>query len=80
MSSQEQIAKEKAKKEEVAKEFKGKFELIQSTPATKMVKLITQSCCGCGCSDIWIQREVPYDSNLKNGDRVDCLKKGDKTL
>lgn len=50
--------------------FKEKFEAIASTPATRTVRLYAQSCCGCGCSDIEIERTVAYDSPLQNGDRI----------
>ena len=36
----------------------------------RTVKLITQSCCGCGCHDIEISRVVDANSPLQNGDRV----------
>jgi len=51
---------------------------IEKQPATRVVRLVYKSCCGCGCSDIDITREVPYDSPLKNGDRIKKLEKNDK--
>lgn len=47
---------------------KSELENIQKTPKTRVVILNSQSCCGCGCSDIKVKRTVPYDSPLKDGD------------
>ncbi len=58
--------------------IKERFEAISSQPATRTVNLITQSCCGCGCSDVDITRVVPFDSPLNNGDRVGKILEGDR--
>lgn len=68
------------KKSGIFNNLKEKFEKISSQPATREVKLIYQSCCGCGCHDTTVVRTVPYDSSLKNGDRISSLEKGDKQL
>ena len=47
-------------------------------PETRRVRLVYKSCCGCGCSDTNVYRTVPYDSNLKDGDRIKALEPGDK--
>jgi hypothetical protein len=39
-------------------------------PATRTVKLVYEYCCGCGCWDLKIKRIVPFDSKLKDGDRI----------
>lgn len=39
-------------------------------PKTRVVRLKSQSCCGCGCSDVTVIREVNYDSPLKDGDYI----------
>ena len=36
----------------------------------RKVILVSQSCCGCGCSDIELERVVDNDSPLKSGDRI----------
>jgi hypothetical protein len=60
--------------------FKEKFEAISSTPATRTVRLLAKSCCGCGCSDVNIERTVPYDSPLQNGDRVSEIERSDNVI
>lgn len=49
-------------------------------PAIRRVKLIYSSCCGCGCYDQEIERSVPFDSSLQDGDRVEGFEKDDKVL
>ena len=39
-------------------------------PQTRIVRLVVGEECGCGGVDIDIDREVPYDSPLQDGDRV----------
>lgn len=39
-------------------------------PKTRVVKLRSQSCCGCGCDDVTVVREVAYDSPLQDGDYI----------
>ncbi len=41
-----------------------------ANPQTRIVRLVVGEECGCGGVDIDIDREVPYDSPLQNGDRV----------
>ena len=60
--------------------IKQKFEEIQTTPVTREVTLKYKSCCGCGCSDVSVQRTVPYDSPLQNGDRISELGPNDKMI
>jgi hypothetical protein len=60
--------------------MKEKFEAISSTPVTREVILKYKSCCGCGCSDVDVQRTVPYDSPLQSGDRIDNVERNDKML
>lgn len=62
------------------KDFIKKLQEISKTPATRMVRLVTKSCCGCGCTDINIIREVPYDSPLQDGDYTKDLRKGDREV
>lgn len=49
-------------------------------PKDRKVTLIYKSCCGCGCSDVRLERVVPYDSPLKNGDRVKTYENSDKVI
>ena len=44
-----------------------------SIPPTRIVNLVFNSCCGCGCSDIKVMREVEYDSPLQDGHRIEEL-------
>lgn len=54
---------------------------IQELPSTRTVILKYGSSCGCGGNSmVDIMREVPYDSNLRDGDRIYELKKGDVEL
>lgn len=65
----------------VVSALKKEFEEVQATPLTRNVILITESCCGCGCHDIKIQRTVPYNSPLKDGDKMKGgFQKGDKQV
>ena len=67
------------KKDKVAN-ITSNFETLKNTPTTRTVKLIYTSCCGCGCSDITISREVSFDSTLRDGDRVEKLERTDKQI
>jgi hypothetical protein len=61
--------------------LKEQFEAVkekQITPLTRVVTLLYKSCCGCGCSTEEIVRTVPYDSDLKDGDRIKSMERGDK--
>lgn len=60
--------------------LKDQFAKEKNTPLTRKVILVTESCCGCGCSDVRIKRVVPYDSPLKDGDRVDSIENGDRPI
>jgi hypothetical protein len=60
--------------------FAEKLNAISSTPATRKVRLVTQSCCGCGCSDVDIERTVPYNSPLNDGDRVSKIEDTDTVI
>lgn len=48
-------------------------------PATRRVRLRYRSCCGCGCDWISLYREVPWDSDLKDGDKTEQFLSTDKT-
>lgn len=60
--------------------LKEKLEEIRDTPLTRKVMLRLKACCGCGCSEEKIIREVPYDSSLKDGDIVNQLHKSDEWI
>jgi hypothetical protein len=69
-------AVEQAKKNSLDK-LKGDFEEVKKQPTHRIVRLVYKNCCGCGCLDVDVKRIVPYDSELKNGDRITKLEKGD---
>lgn len=69
----------------VPEELKEKFKEVTNNStvnidSTRLVTLIARSCCGCGCSNINISREVPMDSPLQDGDFVTDYHKSDKVL
>ena len=81
MSNQIQIEKKSSSSSSKSNTaIKQKFEEIQTTPVTREVTLKYRSCCGCGCSDVSVQRTVPYDSPLQNGDRISELGPNDKMI
>lgn len=54
-------------------------DIVAETPATvvtaadqltRVVKLIYESCCGCGCRDVTVSRRVQWDSPLQDGDFI----------
>lgn len=47
---------------------------------TRIVKLQIRTCCGCGCRNDDLEREVSIDSNLKDGDFVTKYLPGDIRL
>ena len=51
------------------------FEEIKNktTPQKRMVTLIYKTCCGCGCNETKVYREVDFDSGLKDGDEINDL-------
>lgn len=57
--------------------LKEKFEKVNK-PVTRRVKVYASSCCGCGCYNELVWREVPYDSDIQDYDHVGNLQKNDK--
>ena len=57
--------------------IKEQFEEIKSKKTTRIVTLKYNSCCGCGCMDVDVKREVDEDSHLKDGDRIDKILEND---
>lgn len=57
-----------------------RFKDEQSRKVDRVVTLKYKSCCGCGCTYSDITRIVPFDSPLKDGDKVSNLEKGDKPV
>lgn len=51
---------------------------VKETKKTRIVYLKYKSCCGCGCNDMNVRRTVPFDSPLKDGDRIKEIQKGDE--
>jgi len=80
--SQKQVNKNKGT-ESVESTLKDRFQSIKNAetqPETRVVKVYYKSCCGCGCSTVNLERTVPYDSELRNGDRVDRIELNDRRL
>lgn len=49
-------------------------------PETRVVRLVYNSCCGCGCYDETVERTVPFNSPMKNGDRITKLLDDDEII
>lgn len=64
----------------LAEEFKAEKEREVSRPTTRRVRLKASSCCGCGCHDVDIMREVPFDSPLNDGDHVTRIEDDDEII
>ncbi len=47
---------------------------------TRIVTVLYNSCCGCGCDTYEYKREVPIDSPLQNGDSIDTVLDGDEYI
>lgn len=69
--------KEEEQKKDSLSKVREQFNKIKDQATHRVVTLITDSCCGCGCYDIEIKRTVPFDSPLKDGDRVTHMEDGD---
>ena len=63
-----QIKKKQSTKTD-SKNLKERFDKLKK-PVYRKVRLTYSDCCGCGCYDQTIERKVPVDSPLKDGDRV----------
>ena len=66
-------------KDKFEQKFKDAQELPENPP-TRVVVLKYKSCCGCGCTDLDVERTVAYDSPLQNGDRIEDTMPGDNIL
>lgn len=69
--------KQKKEPQETKQELIEELEAIQEQPVTRMVRLKYKSCCGCGCDYVDLEREVPFDSDLEDGDIVYEVKDDD---
>jgi len=58
--------------------FSARVEELISKPTTRKVNLVYKSCCGCGCHNINLTREVPFDSELKDGDYINEILETDE--
>lgn len=69
--------KEKEIEQNSLDHIKGQFEEIKSKKTTRVVTLKYNSCCGCGCMDVDVKREVDENSSLRDGDRIDKILEND---
>lgn len=76
MKDSGQIFKARKATETEVTNLKDKLEKVEEVK-TREVRLLYSSCCGCGCHDVNVRRNVPIDSPLKNGDRISKIEKGD---
>lgn len=60
--------------------FKSIVEEIGKKETHRKVTLKYQSCCGCGCKWIEVERIVPFDSVLNDDDIITNVEKTDKIL
>jgi len=51
-------------------DLKETFENIKKTETHRRIRLYFRSCCGCGCYDVQLERIVPFDSPLQDGDHI----------
>ena len=61
-------------------ETKSVAEQATTPMLTRKVRVLYKSCCGCGCYDYAYDREVPFDSPLKDGDYVKQVLPTDKEV
>lgn len=73
----EQSSEESSVKEKFEQEKANKIETAVH-PRYRKVRLTHYQECGCGGDDIEIDREVPWDSPLQDGDRVTDLEESDE--
>ena len=80
----ERLTKQKVdKKQDISLKdrFTKEREQVVVQPETRTVKLRYYSSCGCGGGGYMdILREVPFNSPLKDGDKISELKRGDKEI
>jgi len=44
---------------------------LKAGDCERVVTLVMEDCCGCGCWDVKVERVVNADSPLKDGDRIE---------
>ena len=80
----ERLSKKKTEKKQESSlrdRFTTEREQAVIQPETRTVKLRYYYSCGCGGGGYTdIMREVPFDSSLKDGDKVTELKRGDRGI
>ena len=60
--------------------FEDQYSELKGQALLRTVKVQYQSCCGCGCDTVWLNRVVPGDSPIQDGDEVDELMDDDNVL
>lgn len=77
-----QITKEKEQEEKKddLKKLKDQFTELKAQPTTRKVRVYYNSCCNCGCDDILVEREVPMNDPLKDGDKIYDYQNGDQLV
>lgn len=72
----EKLKEKKEKTSTLVEELQQEAQKIK--PLTRWVRLSYRDCCGCGCSWEPLYREVPYDSELQEDERVSSVETTDQ--
>jgi hypothetical protein len=83
MKQTQDKSEQKSKEDNLAqhrKSFQEEKENEIQVPTTRIVRLWYKACCGCGCETIWLERQVPFGSSLKDGDEAERFNEGDRQL
>lgn len=77
---QKKINKEEQQSSPELQDLKEELAEIKKGKSTRFVRLWYSSCCGCGCDDVLIVREVPTDSELQDYDMAGSFQENDEFL
>lgn len=75
----QQIKKDTKHSKSELDKLESKFKEVKKKTIRKVI-LKFSTCCGCGCMDVDVERMVPDDSNLQNGDRIHDLEDTDEII